>query len=295
MQDFAGSTAVHLIGATGALAVLLHLGPRRGKYGARRQAAGDPRPQHAAVRPGILILWLGWFGFNPGSTLERARRPLHRGRRSSPSSRPAPACSRAIATRALHDEDDRHRHGRQRRDRRARRHHGAVRLRRRRGPRVVIGAVAGVHRRRSACSRSTRSSTTRSARSAPTAWPASGARWRAACSPTRPGRVQRASVTAGLVYTRLVPPARRPGARRGRSCSRSCSSLSYVVFGVIKATYGLRVSAEEEDAGLDISEHGMYGYPEQFIPAPELVGYGAAPRRRARRVEPSLDHQEVPA
>ena len=52
---------------------------------------------------------------------------------------------------------------------------------------------------------------------------------------------------------------------------------SYVTFGVIKATYGLRVSAEEEEAGLDISEHGMYGYPEQFIPAPELIGYGAAP------------------
>ncbi len=37
------------------------------------------------------------------------------------------------------------------------------------------------------------------------------------------------------------------------------------------------MSAEEEEAGLDISEHGMYGYPEQFIPIPELVGYGAAP------------------
>ena len=35
------------------------------------------------------------------------------------------------------------------------------------------------------------------------------------------------------------------------------------------------MTEEEEDAGLDISEHGMYGYPEQFIPAPELVGYGA--------------------
>ena len=42
MQDFAGSTAVHLIGATGALAALLLLGPRKGKYGAGRQAAGDP-------------------------------------------------------------------------------------------------------------------------------------------------------------------------------------------------------------------------------------------------------------
>ena len=51
MQDFAGSTAVHLIGATGALAALLLLGPRKGKYGGRRQAAGDPGAQHAAVRP----------------------------------------------------------------------------------------------------------------------------------------------------------------------------------------------------------------------------------------------------
>ena len=53
--------------------------------------------------------------------------------------------------------------------------------------------------------------------------------------------------------------------------------LSFALFWIIKKTVGLRVSAEEEDAGLDISEHGMYGYPEQFIPIPELVGYGAAP------------------
>jgi Amt family ammonium transporter len=52
---------------------------------------------------------------------------------------------------------------------------------------------------------------------------------------------------------------------------------SYAVFWAIKRTYGLRVSADQEDAGLDISEHGMYGYPEQFIPAPELIGYGAVP------------------
>jgi ammonium transporter, Amt family len=53
--------------------------------------------------------------------------------------------------------------------------------------------------------------------------------------------------------------------------------VSYATFYAIRKTYGLRVSAQEENAGLDISEHGMYGYPEQFIPAPELVGYGAMP------------------
>jgi Amt family ammonium transporter len=45
--------------------------------------------------------------------------------------------------------------------------------------------------------------------------------------------------------------------------------LSLSVFALIKATVGLRVSEEAEEAGLDISEHGMYGYPEQFIPQPE--------------------------
>src|SRR4051794_32128150 len=69
MQDFAGSTAVHLIGATGAFAALLLLGPRRGKY----DRAGKPRAIPGHNMPlfglGIFILWLGWFGFNPGSTL----------------------------------------------------------------------------------------------------------------------------------------------------------------------------------------------------------------------------------
>ncbi len=50
--------------------------------------------------------------------------------------------------------------------------------------------------------------------------------------------------------------------------------MTYAVFSVIKHTIGLRVTAEEEDAGLDIAETGMYGYPEQFIPPSELVGPG---------------------
>jgi ammonium transporter, Amt family len=47
-------------------------------------------------------------------------------------------------------------------------------------------------------------------------------------------------------------------------------SLSYVTFAAIKATIGIRVSLEEEEAGLDIAAHGMYGYPEQFIPQSEM-------------------------
>jgi Amt family ammonium transporter len=49
-------------------------------------------------------------------------------------------------------------------------------------------------------------------------------------------------------------------------------AVSLAVFGLIKATIGLRVSPEQEEAGLDIVEHGMYGYPEHFIPAPDGAG-----------------------
>src|SRR5690242_7313765 len=69
MQDFAGSTAVHLIGATGALAALLLLGPRRGKYGSDGKPRAIPGHNMPLFGLGIFILWLGWFGFNPGSTL----------------------------------------------------------------------------------------------------------------------------------------------------------------------------------------------------------------------------------
>jgi len=44
--------------------------------------------------------------------------------------------------------------------------------------------------------------------------------------------------------------------------------MSYGLFWVIKKTVGLRVSTREELEGLDISEHGMWGYPESFMPVP---------------------------
>ena len=140
MQDFAGSTAVHLIGATGAFAALLLLGPRRGKYGTDGKPRAIPGHNMPLFGLGVLILWLGWFGFNPGSTLQRAGRPLPGDRDGHATSRPPPACSAAVATAYWKTQGDRHRHGRQRRDRRARRDHGAVGLRR---------AVGGAdHRRR---------------------------------------------------------------------------------------------------------------------------------------------------
>ena len=69
MQDFAGSTVVHYQGALAALAGALMLGPRIGKFGTDGRA--NPIPGHNIPYAvlGTLILWFGWFGFNPGSTL----------------------------------------------------------------------------------------------------------------------------------------------------------------------------------------------------------------------------------
>ena len=53
--------------------------------------------------------------------------------------------------------------------------------------------------------------------------------------------------------------------------------ISYGAFYVIKKTVGLRVTEHEEEAGLDIAEHGQYGYPEQFIPAPEIGAGSTGP------------------
>src|SRR5438874_4309107 len=69
MQDFAGSTVVHYQGALAALAGALLLGPRIGKFG--HDGRANPIPGHNIPYAvlGTIILWFGWFGFNPGSTL----------------------------------------------------------------------------------------------------------------------------------------------------------------------------------------------------------------------------------
>src|SRR5437762_3139420 len=68
MQDFAGSTVVHFQGALAALAGAILLGPRIGKFGHDGRANAIPGHNMPYAVLGTLILWFGWFGFNPGST-----------------------------------------------------------------------------------------------------------------------------------------------------------------------------------------------------------------------------------
>ncbi|KZE80550.1 ammonium transporter [Paenibacillus elgii] len=69
MQDFAGSTVVHLQGATAALVATLLLKPRIGKYNKDKTPNLIPGHNQVLSVLGVIILWIGWFGFNPGSTL----------------------------------------------------------------------------------------------------------------------------------------------------------------------------------------------------------------------------------
>lgn len=69
MWDFAGSTVVHSVGGWAALAGALMLGPRLGKY--TKEGRVNPIPGHSITSAtiGVFVLWFGWFGFNPGSTM----------------------------------------------------------------------------------------------------------------------------------------------------------------------------------------------------------------------------------
>lgn len=68
-HDFAGSTVVHAVGGAMAVAGVMVIGPRHGRYGPKGRPRAMPAHSFPLAALGVLILWLGWFGFNGGSTL----------------------------------------------------------------------------------------------------------------------------------------------------------------------------------------------------------------------------------
>ena len=291
MQDFAGSTAVHLIGATGALAVLLQLGPRRGKYGKNGEPRAIPGHNMPLFGLGVLILWLGWFGFNPGSTLNAldGRFPevllvtqlaaaagvlgaLFTARWKTKSIDIGMAGNGAIAALVAITAPS-----------------GYVEL----WTAPIIGGVAGLMVPLAIYAIDKKIDDPVGALSA---HGIAGIWGTISCGIfTAPALAKyNAFGDAGLIYNGSFKQI-GVQALGVVVVFAFVFTLSYGTFWAIKKTYGLRVSAEEEDAGLDISEHGMYGYPEQFIPAPELIGYASSPggSRDIPRRAPA--HQEVPA
>jgi Amt family ammonium transporter len=291
MQDFAGSTAVHLIGATGALAALLLLGPRRGKFGPDGKPRAIPGHNMPLFGLGVLILWLGWFGFNAGSTLGAldGRFPevalvtlLAAGAGVIASVAPAYWKTKAIDIGMAGN--------------------GAI------GAlvgitapsgyvepwaAVIIGGIAGVIVPLGVYAIDKKIDDPVGAL---TAHGLCGIWGTLACGLFTSPRLAEYNAfgEGGLLYTGSLHQLGTQ-ALGVVVVFAFVFTLSFLTFFAIKKTYGLRVTAEEEDAGLDITEHGMYGYPEQFIPAPELIGYATSPggSREIPAGRPSA--QEVPA
>src|SRR4051812_14853866 len=291
MQDFAGSTVVHLIGATGALAVLLLLGPRRGKYGPDGKPRAIPGHNMPLFGLGILILWLGWFGFNPGSGLNAldGRFP-----EIAMVTNLAAAAGVVTAVAVMYAKTKKIDIGMAGNGAIAAlvaitAPSGYVEL----WAAPIIGAVAGVIVVYGVLAIDKKIDDPVGALSA---HGLAGVWGTLACGLfTAPRLAEKNAVgEGGLVYTGSF------GQLWGQfvgvvSAFVFVFVLSFATFYLIKKTIGLRVSAEEEDAGLDISEHGMYGYPEQFIPAPELVGYAPAAVPVKPGAATAATTREVPA
>jgi Amt family ammonium transporter len=268
MQDFAGSTVVHLCGAMAALAGTLFLGPRLGKFD--RSGKAHPIPGHSMPLAvlGVLILWFGWFGFNPGSTLGAV------GARFADI---AVTTNLAAAAGVL----------------------GALAVGLAVGKTVDVGflgngAIAGLV-----------------AITAPCAyvedWAAiviglvAGGLMVLTVIAVDRIRVDDpigaiaghgmggiwGTLSTGLFTTPALAKLNAvggPGLFYGGGAHQLgiqalgigvvaafVFGTSSLVFAACKATIGLRVSAQQELEGLDLHEHGMWGYPEQFLP-----GYGAS-------------------
>jgi len=271
VMDFAGSSVVHLTGAVGALAALLLLGPRIGKYDANGKPRAIPGHSMPLVGLGVIILWIGWFGFNGGSTFETSASFFGEVMLNTQLAAAAGVIGASLAVYMKSRTLDVGMAG-----------NGAI------AGLVGITAPSGFVEY----------------------WAAPIIGFVAGLIVVYavlaidrllddPVGALSAHGLAGIWGTmavgifaspRLIVEGAGPGIWYGIFGDASFGAalgqlgvqglavlftfvvvftISIATFALIKATIGLRVPAEEEDAGLDISSHGMYGYPEQFIPQPE--------------------------
>jgi len=272
MQDFAGSTVVHYQGALAGLAGALLLGPRIGKFGPGKKANAIPGHNMAYVTLGVIILWFGWFGFNPGSTLSVkfggigffAYVALNTNLAAA-----AGVLGAVITSWIVVKKPDL--------------------------SMMLNGAIAALVAITAAC-----------AFVAP--WAAIligfvsgiivvlGSLFVERIGIDDPVGAVAAHGMSGMWGTLalgfLTVPKLAANVQTGRgglfygggfhqlgiqalglaSVGAFTFTVSFAVFFLMKITFGIRTEPEVENAGLDVSEHGMWGYPEFYIPVPG--GYG---------------------
>lgn len=262
MQDYAGSTVVHLTGATAALAATILLKPRLGKYNKDGKPNNIPGHNQVLTVLGVIILWIGWFGFNPGSALT----PLGDGffgyvLMTTNLAAAAGAVAALLISWAVLGKSD--------------------------IPSMLNGVLAALVAITGSCA-------------FVDAWASviigavAGiltfftARWfeRAGVDdPIYAFSVHGIAGVWGAVSTGLFATPElaettgvgKAGLFYGGGFGQLGVQvlgvigtfafvlvLSFLILGIMKRTMGLRVTEEEETMGLDISEHGTYGYPEQM-------------------------------
>jgi ammonium transporter, Amt family len=273
MQDFAGSTVVHLIGATGALAALLLLGARQGKYGPDGKPNVIPGHSMPLVGLAVLVLWFGWFGFNPGSTLGAIGGRFAEVAVVTNLAAASGVIGAMVTIWLLTRTFDIGMTG-----------NGAIAaLVAITAPSgyvefwaaPIIGLVAGVLVVVSVIAIDKLIDDPVGALSA---HGMAGIWGTLSCGLfTSPRLAELNGIgTSGLFYNGSFDQVSVQALGIGAAFA-SVFAVSFLVFFVIKATYGLRVEPEEERYGLDIVEHGMWGYPEQFMPVPGSEYHPPAP------------------
>ncbi len=273
VMDFAGSSVVHLTGAVGAFAALLLLGPRIGKY----DSSGNPRaiPGHSMplVGLGVAILWVGWYGFNAGSTFGTSDNFMAEVALNTQLAAAAGVVAACLFSYLKTKSVDVGMAG-----------NGAIAgLVAITAPSgyvefwaaPIIGFVGGIVVVYGVYAIDKKLDDPVGALSAH----GLAGIW--------------GTLAVGLFASpRLILDGAAPGIYYGIKDGSIGATLgqfgaqavgvaatfafvfgaSYLVFYAIKQTIGLRVDEAEEVAGLDISSHGMYGYPETFIPPEEYPG-----------------------
>ncbi len=258
--DFAGSTVVHSIGGWAALMGAIALGPRIGRYDKDGKPVSIPGHSMALVALGVFVLWLGWFGFNPGSQI------LAHGTNADAIALIAANTNIAAAAGAL-------------------------------GAMIVAwiwrgkpdagftfnGVLGGLVAITASCAFVTTGASVIIGLVGGVVIVAGTALLEKIKVDDPVGAVP-VHLMAGIWGTlavglfpfdmeKLTAQAIGVGA-----CALWAGGTSYILFMVVKATMGLRVSAEEEEQGLDFFEHGTVAYPDiNVLPEPALATVPASP------------------
>ncbi|MCI0483279.1 MAG: ammonium transporter [candidate division NC10 bacterium] len=284
MFDFAGSTVVHSVGGWAALAGAIMLGARIGKYG--KDGKINPIPGHSITSAtlGVFVLWFGWFGFNPGSTMAADWNAIARIATTTNTAAAAAAVSASIAAWLLLKKPDL--------------------------TMILNGSLAGLVAITAPCAFVSVADSLIIGLGAGVLVVLSVLFFDRARVDDPVGAIS-VHLMCGVFGTlmlgllaqdQFMPNTTGNGLLYGGGWKLFTAQLigvaavgvftfgiSLLFWGILKATVGLRVSPEEELEGLDLGEHGISAYPDFQTPLVEHVPAGAGGMARQRAMAPARE------